>query len=213
MINILIADNQFLTREGLITVLTGIKDFHISGLASNPAELEEMLLEFKPEVIIIDHNYEHNFSNEDIKKIHARFHDTHILILSNKQQKQEILEAIDLGVKTYVLKECSTDEIINAVYATAKGEVFYCEKTMQTLFGNKLPPKKIDGVPLLSYRETEIVQLIATGLANKEIAEKLYLSIHTIKTHRKNIIKKLGFTFKHASELILLLSYLNDFFI
>lgn len=213
MINILIADNQTLTRAGLIAVLTNIKDFNISGTASNPAELGEMLITFRPEVLIIDHHYEHNFTVDDLKKIHACFRNTHILILSNKQQKQGILEAIDLGVKTHVFKECSTDEIINAVYATAKGEVFYCEKTMQTLFGNKLPPKKINGAPLLSYRETEIIQLIATGLANKEIAEKLYLSIHTIKTHRKNIIKKLGFTFKHASELILLLSYLNDFFI
>ncbi|HEY0177633.1 MAG TPA: response regulator transcription factor [Pedobacter sp.] len=213
MIKVILADNQILTREGLTAVLSDSKDIHIAGKADTWEELEQMIIAVKPEVIIIDHNYGRHFTINEVKNIRTHYDFIKILILSNRQNKNEILEVIDQGIKNYVFKECSIQEIINAVYAAARGEKFFCEKTMQTLFGHKLPPRKMDGLPLLSHRETEIVQLIAKGKANKEIAEILYLSVHTIKTHRKNIIKKLGFTFKHASELILLLSYLNDFFI
>ena len=209
MINVLIADNQILTREGLITILSDYKDISIIGSASTLDELEQLLATTHVEVIILDIQH---FAVSDIQHIRARY-TVNVLILSNRQNKNEILQIIEHGIKNYIFKESGAQEITDAIYATAKGEQFFCEKTVQTLFGHKLPPKKADGIPLLSHRETEIVQLIADGLANKDIAEKLYLSVHTIKTHRKNIIKKLGFTFKHASELILLLSYLNDFFI
>ena len=210
--NIIIADNQALTREGMIAVLANTKGLKLYGTASTRTELEEIMVNHSAEILIIDPYYNNQFCIGDLKKI-LKENSLKILILSNRQSKTEITDAINLGIKNYIFKESGLDEIITAIIATAKSEVFYCEKTMQTLFGHPLPPKKVDGAPLLSYRETEIVQLIADGMANKEIAEKLYLSIHTIKTHRKNIIKKLGFTFKHASELILLLSYLNDFFI
>ncbi len=165
---------------------------------------------YKPEIVVIDPYHDNAFSINDIKNIYSRFDFADILILSNKRQKSEILEIIELGVKNYVLKDCSPAEIIDAVYATAKGEQFYCKNTLQTIFGNDIAPNKTNGIPLLSIRETEIVHLIADGMANKEIAEKLFLSVHTVKTHRKNIIKKLGFTFKNATELILLISYLSD---
>lgn len=213
MINVILADNQTLTREGVISLLANHKDINIIGIADSTEELKQMIWNYKPEVVIMDHNNGRDFSANDIQNIYAQFDFVHILILSNKQHRNEILEIINHGVKSHISKSCSLVEIVNAIYATARGEQFFCESTMQVLFGNKLPPKKAGGMPLLSSRETEIVQLIAEGNANKEIAEKLFLSIHTIRTHRKNIIKKLGFTFKHASELILLLSYLNDIFI
>lgn len=209
MINVLIADNQILTREGLIAILSGSKDIDIIGSASTLDALEHLLVTTRIEVIILDIQH---FSISDIQHIRS-LHTVNILILSNRQHKNEILQVIEHGIKNYIFKESGAQEINDAIYATAKGEQFFCERTMQTLFGHKLPAKKVDGMPLLSSREAEIIHMIAEGMANKDIAEKLYLSIHTIKTHRKNIIKKLGFTFKHASELILLLSYLNDFFI
>lgn len=213
MIDVIIADNQALTLKGVISILSDIDEINVTGIAATPGELEEMIIALKPQVIIIDHNYGHFLNAAQIIRIKEQFDFTHILILSNRQHRNEILELVNLGIKNYVFKDCSTEEIIDAIFTTARGEQFFCKSTLQVLFGNNLPPKRVDGAQLLSYRETEIVHLIAEGLANKDIAEKLYLSIHTIKTHRKNIIRKLGFTFKHASELILLLSYLNDFFI
>lgn len=213
MIRILIADNQMLTRQGVMSALADHQEIVICGHAGSPEELKLMLWAFKPDVIIMDPNYGRDYSANDIQNIYAIFDFVRILILANRQHKNDILEIINHGIKNYVCKESTVEELLEAIHATVKREQYYCKKTQETLFGNVLPPKKAGSTPLLSYRETEIIQLIAEGKANKEIAEKLFLSVHTIKTHRKNIIKKLGFTFKHASELIFLLSYLNDIFI
>jgi two-component system NarL family response regulator len=213
MINILIADNQILTLEGVTVLLSDVQGINIVGKAATLIDLEQMMINFTPRVIIMDHHYSDAFTPQHIKNIDANFDLSNVLILSNRQSKNEILDLVNQGIKNYVSKACSRAELIHAVNAAANGESFFCANTAYTLFGNKLPAKKADNQPLLSYRETEIVHLIAEGVPNKEIAEKLFLSIHTIKTHRKNIIKKLGFTFKNAAELILLVGYLNDFFI
>src|ERR1700761_231298 len=210
MINVLIADNQVLTREGTNAVLSGIIDINISGNAASSAELERMVNDLNPAVVIIDPNYNHRITLRDVKSIRSKFDSSHILVLSNRQNRKAIAETIDLGVKNYVFKECSREELVNAIYTTAKGEQFFCKNTFEVLFGAKLLPDKADPLPALSSRETEIIHLIAEGKTNNEIAEKLFLSIHTVKTHRKNIIKKLGFTFKNTAEFA---SLIQSYFI
>jgi DNA-binding NarL/FixJ family response regulator len=203
MINVLIADNQVLTREGVKSLLSDIIDIHIIGNAKSSVELEPLITKLKPHVVIIDPNYNHRFTVHDIKNIYSWYEFARILVLSNRQNRNEILEVIDLGVKNFVFKECSREELVHAIYTTAKGEQFFCKNTFETIFGSKLLPEREDTMPALSSRETEIIQLISAGMTNKEIAEKLFLSVHTVKTHRKNIIKKLGFTFKNAADLML----------
>ena len=199
-IQILIADTQVLTREGIIALLTDIKGINIAGIADSIESLKHLIMLKRPDVIILDHNYRDHLGINDLKNIGIRFDLAKILILSNRQTRSEILELIDLGIKNYICKDCTHQEIIDAIYATAKGETFFCESTRRLLNENSNEEKN---VPQLSTRETEIVQLIAEGMTNKEISERLFLSIHTVKTHRKNIIKKLGFTFKNAADLML----------
>jgi len=198
MPNVLIADNQYLTYKGLVATLSDITDIRIVGKAATQAELRQMIAQLKPDVVIIDHKYSDHFSIGTIKSIPQEFSFSRILILSNRQHKNEILDFINDGIINYVTKTCSLNELIQAIYATAKGEQFFCTVTAQTLFGDTLPSGEI---PQLSPRETEILHLITEGLPNKDIAERLFLSVHTVKTHRKNIIKKLGFTFKNAAGL------------
>lgn len=198
MPNVLIADNQFLTYKGMIATLSDIPDIRIVGRAANQTELIQMTARLKPDVLIIDHKYADHFSIAELKLIPQQFEFARILILSNRQHKTEILDFINGGIINYITKTCSFNELVQAIYATAKGEQFFCATTSQTLFGDNLPAADI---PQLSPRETEILHLITEGLPNKDIAEKLFLSVHTVKTHRKNIIKKLGFTFKNAAGL------------
>lgn len=213
MIDILIADNQTLTREGIAAVLAPLKDIHVLGTADTPALLDKMIREWEPKLVILDPDFDTSFNLEIIKKISARFNFTNVLVLSNNTHRNTILEVIEGGAKSYVSKSCRKDEFIAAVYASACDEAYFCDKISNILFGDKVVQAESKGNPVLSSRETEIVHLIAKGLTNKDIADKLYLSVHTIKTHRKNIIKKLGFTFKNAAELVLLIGYLNEFFI
>jgi DNA-binding NarL/FixJ family response regulator len=202
MINVLIADNQILTREGIRSMLSNIIDINVIGSAKSSVELEQIITELKPQVIIIDHDYNNKFTIKDIQNIYSNHKNTRILVLSNRQARDKVLEVIDLGIKNYVFKECNREELVTAVYKTANGEQYFCQNTFETLFGSKLLAEKEEPVSALSSRETEIIQLIAAGMTNKEIAEKLFLSVHTIKTHRKNIIKKIGFTFKNAADLM-----------
>ncbi|MEN0052656.1 MAG: response regulator transcription factor [Mucilaginibacter sp.] len=213
MIDIVIADNQALTREGIISVLTPLKDIHLLGYASTPAVLDQMIREHEPKVVIIDYDFDHNFGPDEVKEINARFNFTNVLVVSNSQNRGNIMQIIDSGVKNHVSKYCPADEFIEAVYATANGVEYFCDSTSKILFGDKQLMHAVENAASLSSRETEIIHLIAKGLTNKDIADKLYLSVHTIKTHRKNIIKKLGFTFKNAAELVMLIGYMNDFFI
>jgi DNA-binding NarL/FixJ family response regulator len=199
MITVLIADNQTLTREGTTSLLANILDINVIGYASGPNELEQKINTYQPDVIIIDHSFNQRFSIADIKRLTSLANIGHILVLSNRQSRSKVLEVVNTGIKNIIFKECSREELVNAIYKTAKGEQFFCKNTFETLFGNKLIPEQIE-VSQLSPRELEIIQLIAAGMTNNEIAEKLYLSFHTIKTHRKNIIKKLGFSFKNTAE-------------
>lgn len=203
MIKVVIADNQILTREGIIAILATVKDIDIAGIVSTEGELAQAIVKVKPNVILMDSDFTTNLNS--YKKLAG----SRLLILSNNQNKGAILEVINGGIKNYVFKECSRDEIIQAIYATAKGEQFFCENTLRSLLGDQSDIQANEN-PQLSSRETEIVQLIAAGMANKEIANKLFLSIHTIKTHRKNIIKKLGFTFKNAADLMIYARKAND---
>ncbi|MCO5934599.1 response regulator transcription factor [Mucilaginibacter sp. RB4R14] len=209
MLKILIADNQILTYKGIVALITDVKDLKVIGRAKNFKELELMIGKHQPDVIIIDHHQGDDLEAKFLQDTHIPFDHTHIVLISNKQNRNEIIELADLGLKNYISKECTHDELIQAIRSAAKGEQFYCEITMHNIFGKSVPTKNGDTLPVLSVRETEIINLIAEGLANKDIAERLFLSVHTIKTHRKNIIKKLGFTFKNASELVLFTDYLK----
>ena len=202
MITVIIADSQVLTREGIRSMLSGIIDIRVTGSARSATELDQITTELKPQVVIIDPHYNTKFTIADIQAIYSNHKNSRILVLSNRQSRGKVLEIIDLGIKNYVFKECSREELVTAVYKTANGEQYFCQNTFETLFGNKLLPAKEDTMASLSSRETEIIQLIAAGMTNKEIAEKLFLSVHTIKTHRKNIIKKIGFAFKNAADLV-----------
>src|ERR1700761_9384407 len=206
MIDVLIADNQPLTFDGLIALFSTTPDIRVTGTASSYAELEQKIVDLKPVVVIIDHQYNEQFSIANIKKLNTKFDFARVLIISNRQQREEILELKSNGIKNYLFKECGRDEIIKAVYATAKSEQFFCKSTFKILFEDEETLKKVENISHLSAREIEIVHLVAEGLTNKEIADKLFLSFHTVKTHRKNIIKKLGFSFKNATELVLFTS-------
>ncbi|HEY0244501.1 MAG TPA: response regulator transcription factor [Mucilaginibacter sp.] len=200
MINIIVADNQPLTREGTMLLLANILDINIIGYSSSVTNLEQQLIQLHPQVVIIDPNINHHFTLKDIKKINSNFDFTRLLVLTNRQSKSKVLETVTLGIKNHLFKDCSHEELIHAIYNCAKGEQFFCKNTFETLFGNKLIAQQAEAIPTLSSRELELVHLIADGMTNKEIAERLFLSIHTVKTHRKNIIKKLGFTFKNTAE-------------
>jgi DNA-binding NarL/FixJ family response regulator len=201
-IKILIADNSFLIREGLRSIINENKDFKLIGEAQKAEDLAEMLLLHNPDVLIIDYSSAY-FCIDDIVVIHQQFPKVNILAITNPQSKTVISKVIENGVVSHLLKDCGKDEIVEAIYNTAKGQKFFCGKIIDVIikeekentFSDKTTSTKqsvsCDGIKL-SSREIEIIRLVAEGLSNKQIAAQLFLSIHTVTTHRKNIMSKLG---------------------
>lgn len=194
-ITVFLADNQYLTLEGLRSLVSSNSDFSVVGEAHNSRQLIEKAPALQPDVIIMDYTGE-DFSLNEVGHALTLMPLTKILALTGAQKKSTMLSALSAGIKSYVLKDCSREEIINAIYATAKGEKFFCGKVLDVLANENLSVTKESSASCqalnISDRELEIIRLIAEGYSNKEIADKLFLSLHTVNTHRKNIMNKLG---------------------
>ena len=195
---IFVADNSELIRRGFSCLLADVKEFDIESNISNAEELNLALKKESADVLIIDHlSLGINFKY--IQELRRNFPNMFILGLTTFPQKSSILKALASGVTSYLLKECDREEIIEAIQSTRKGKKFICGKILSVLTsdeeikmnGSILKLSTCEG-SVITDRELEIVQLIAQGYSNKQIADKLFLSQHTVTTHRKNIMSKLG---------------------
>lgn len=209
-VNILIADAQLLTREGLKTLLSQYKHLKVIGESTHFDELLADLDHHDPDLVIMDYSQEPHFSMEDLSRIQNTHPNTHILVITSDLKRDKVLNALGYGVKGFLTKACDADEVLGAIRSVAKGEKFFCSKVLDIILEREIPRVKV-GDPTtaddkcdpiqLTQRELEIVKLMVEGLSAQQIADKLFLSVHTIYTHRKNIMRKLEVT--SAAEVIL----------
>ena len=201
-ITILIADAQHLFRDGLKLLLKNRKSIEVAAEAENRRELFKALKQLQPDVIIIDYNLPDYFTQNDIGEIHRHSPQSKVLVISSDHDKQTIYKVLEYGINSFLTKECSKKEITRAIYATAKGEKFFCNKVLDLLLEKNATRFEPDCEPTaLTERETEITRCIAEGKSTNAIADELYISVHTVRTHRKNIMRKLGVN--SVSELVL----------
>ena len=200
-INIVVADAQFLVRNGLINLIHSAKNMSVVGTANNSEELHKNICLFSPDIVIIDYAQMPHFSIDDLKILKTRNPSVHILVISQDNDKKNIYQAIDYGVLSFLTKECDQEEILNAIFATAKGQKFLCHKVIDIIIEkHSHTGEDLCKAINLSDRETEIIKLTAKGWQTKNIAYHLFLSIHTVYTHKKNIMKKLNIN--STSEMI-----------
>ncbi|MCZ6693365.1 MAG: response regulator transcription factor [Bacteroidetes bacterium] len=201
-IRLLLADSQYLIRLGLKSLLARNKHIKIVGESSNTEELLKKVHDLQPDVVLMDYKNSHHFNLEDIKEIKTISPSSKLLIISSDDDKNNIFKVIEYGINSFLTKECSEEEIMNAIVATAKNEKFFCNKILDIILAKHLSKEDDDCAPTeLTVRELEIVGLITEGHSTKDIAEELCLSTHTVYTHRKNVMRKLNVN--SASELIL----------
>lgn len=200
-LNILHANANVLMANGLNSILLkggGIEKIEI---AKNEEELFHLLGEKAYDLIVIDPLAKEHFNIETTLKLKEQFPSQKTLIISDIEAPTKVLKILEKGVQGYLTRQCDEAEITHAIFAIAKGEKFYCNKVIDIILNKQFSPEEEENCEptVLTERENEITALIASGLTNKEIGEKLHLSHHTIHTHRRNILKKLGV--KSASEL------------
>lgn len=201
-IKIVLADSQYLARAGYQFLFANQKNFTVVAEAIDAEELVQAIETYSPNVVLTDYDNGGLFSIEDIIELRSNFPQVQILLVTNDQERPNISKVLDSGVNCILTKNCSPEEIIGAVVASAKGEKFFCNKVLDIILEKHIPKQEESCDPSnLSAREIEIVAMIAQGISTKSIADQLCLSTHTIYTHRKNIMKKLRIN--SASEMIL----------
>jgi DNA-binding NarL/FixJ family response regulator len=197
-IDIFLAESNYLIREGMKSIINGVKDFNLAGEFSNSRNLHKELMALQPNVLILDYtNPSIQFDKLSVKL--SLLPQTRILALTSLHHKGLITSAINKGVYSHLLYDCDKQEITDAIHSTARGEKFFCGKIIELLmngageFNSDRIISNTNCDPLtLSDREIEIVRLVAEGFSAKQIADQLCLSIHTVNTHRKNIMAKLN---------------------
>lgn len=201
MINALIADKQPLSVAGLTSFLTDKQDINVVGHVKRGEDLITMVEKFEPTLLIADYNFPGYIDLDDIRNAMASSSKTNVLILSSDNNKASILDVLQLGVKGYITKECSLEEVGMAIQSTARGEKFFCQKILDIIMEKRFSVETPSEPTSLTSRETEILKLIANGHSTQVIADSLFLSPHTVQTHRKSIIKKLNI--KSPTEFVI----------
>jgi DNA-binding NarL/FixJ family response regulator len=194
---VVLADSNDLVRAGLRSIITAQTGLPIVGEAMNNEELFEQIKSFNPSIVILDFTSD-GFTIDIISKIQNLKSDLSFIAITPEQNAQILVDALRLGVKSYVKKDCELSEIVNAVIETSKGNKFFCGQILETIQKAEIDVNDLDfesfscEAVVLSERENEIIKLVAEGNTNGKIAELLFLSNHTVNTHRKNIMSKLG---------------------
>ena len=201
---ILIADNAFLVREGIKAVVSQQSHLSIIGEARNAKELRKQAQSQQPDVIILDYQSGDSFHTDNVKELQELSPLSRILVISSNLQRDQVLRVLEYGALGFLLKECDQTEILGAIKAVAKGEKFFCSKVLDILLERSIGSTSGDydacEPTRLTLREIEVVKQMAEGRSAQDIAVELSLSVHTVYTHRKNIMRKLGAS--SASEIV-----------
>jgi DNA-binding NarL/FixJ family response regulator len=194
---LIIADSNLLIRAGLNAVLSQYADIEIVGEASSEKQLREMVVGFQPDVVLIDFAAQ-NFSIDVVPAIQKQNKQIRFVAITGEQSGVTIVNALRAGIVSYIKKDCDIHEIVDSVRETAAGGRFFCGQILNTIRKESIDVNDLELTEFnceavsITERELEIITLIAEGYTNVEIAEKLFLSPHTVNTHRKNILQKLG---------------------
>ncbi len=196
-IRLLIADSWELAVHGVQAIMAGQPRVQVVGVARNKEELHALLPELRPDVVLIDHISE-GFGAEAIRDGLKLWKRARYVAITPDPSPVALMNAIRSGVTSYIKKDCGADEILDAVLQTADGDKFFCGKILEAMERASVDMEQITTGPMtctpvtLTEREYEIIALIAEGLSYTRIAERLFLSAHTVTTHRRNIMQKLG---------------------
>jgi two-component system, NarL family, response regulator NreC len=205
LIRIILSDDHAVIRRGLRLVLEEQEDFEVIGEASDGREAVHLAEMLKPEIAVLDISMPNLNGIEAARQISAKQLGTSIVVLSMHADESFVLRALKAGARGYVLKESREGDLINAIRLVSEGKSFLSPAVSRMLvedYVRQLQDKDIDdSYELLTLREREILQLIAEGKSNKDIANMLNLSLYTVETHRSNILEKLNL--HSVAELIL----------
>ena len=193
-IKVFIVDDHYMVVEGIRSLLQNEKNIEWMGHAMNAESCLAFLRQQKPDVILMDISMPDKSGIELCKEVKETYPSVFVIGLSTFNQQSFIQKMIDNGASGYVLKNATQEELMEAITIVMKGKIYLGEEAAQVL-----RKQEANGV-ILTRREKEVLELIAEGMTNIEIGQKLFISTTTVDTHRKNLLVKL--TAKNTAELV-----------
>jgi DNA-binding NarL/FixJ family response regulator len=204
-LKILIADDHGVVRKGLRLLLEEYSELEVVGEAANGREVVKLATDLSPDVILMDvampllNGIE---AAEQVRKVNSEIG---IIMLTMHADEGYVLRALNVGVKGYLLKESAEDDLLRAVKAVSQGKPFFSPAITQSLLEDYMRVLKQEGLSdtfeLLTGREKEVLQLLAEGKTNKEVAAILDVSLYTVESHRTNLMQKLSL--HNTAEIVL----------
>jgi len=196
MIRVLICDDQEIVREGLQRIFSSDADIQVVGQANNGLEALEMIPETNPDLVLMDLKMPVMNGILATRKIREQYPQVHVLVLTTFDDDEWLFDAIRAGAKGYLLKDRPRSELLNAIKGTVEGNSFVDPAVAGKLLGHiaqNIPGRQPTTIDVsLSEREKEVLQLLAQGLSNADIARQLFLSEGTVRNYTSAIFDKLG---------------------
>ena len=191
---ILLVDDHQLVLDGLDNFISELSSVEVIGQANNGQDAITYADALSPDLILMDLDMpilSGIQATQDIKRNHPKIK---IIIVSMHNEKGLIKKLISFGADGYLMKNSSKQEVLDAIESVLEGHKYFSEEVLTSLDNSKKSDDSSNELSLLTDREIEIVRLVADGLTNKEIGEKLFISNRTVDTHRTNLMKKLEIT-------------------
>src|SRR5450432_4180087 len=200
MIRVVIADDHPIVRDGLRKLLSIESDIEVVGEAGDGREVLEVIQDVEPDVLLLDLRMPNLDGLSALQALQQTNKRTRVIVLTASEDKNEFVQAMKLGCSGIVLKQTAPDLIVKSIRKVHGGEIWLDSHTTAAVMRQFAAPGEIGGSGSgksrerspLSTREREIVQLVAQGYKNKEMAEKMFISEQTVKNHLHNIFDKLG---------------------
>jgi Response regulator containing a CheY-like receiver domain and an HTH DNA-binding domain len=195
MIRIVVVDDHAVVRSGLKMLLNDKHDMEVVGEASDGEEGIREAERLHPDVVLMDLSMPHGMDGlTATRELKSRMPDVAVLILTMHDDDEYLFRAIHAGASGYVLKSAPHEELTAAVRSVAGGDAYLNPTATRRLMNEYLEQMRGGGRPAntLSEREKEVLTLIAKGYSNKEIADRLMISVKTVETHKSNVMEKLG---------------------
>lgn len=190
MIRVVVIDDHDVVRKGIISFLQTEDDIEIAGQADSGFKGAELVIQEKPEVVLMDLIMENGNGIEATRQIMSSYPECKVIILTSYYDNEKVIPALEAGAFSYLLKTSNAQEIADAVRKAAKDENVIEPKVANTMMNRFRTPAKKPHEDL-TERELEVLLCIGDGMTNQEISEKLYIGIKTVKTHVSNILSKL----------------------
>tara|TARA_R110002050_G_scaffold109799_1_gene221399 strand:+ start:130296 stop:130931 length:636 start_codon:yes stop_codon:yes gene_type:complete len=188
---VFIADSNVLIREGLKSIINAVPLTSVVGEAENSGELIPKLVNLTPDILFI--NYASPLIVDcDVELIMNTFPKLKVIGITDRPNRANVMRYIKNNIDGHLLYSCDAEEIVESMFSVMDNEQFFCGKVLEVLDKENATKTFTCGGVRLSKRELEVIELVALGFSNKEIAHKMFLSVHTVLTHRKNIMGKLG---------------------